>query len=95
MSYCEDCEYKNIILKWQWFDDKFDLITEREQPQIEIWPQGEQAVTLGSPFELRCRVQAGVPEPDVTWSRNGGRPLSSLAQIQPNNILRYFYGLIM
>ncbi|CAG9782356.1 unnamed protein product [Diatraea saccharalis] len=64
-------------------------IEKREEPQIEIWPQGEQAVTLGSPFELRCRIGAGVPEPDVTWSRNGGRALPPHAQILPNNILKF------
>ncbi|RVE42173.1 hypothetical protein evm_013174 [Chilo suppressalis] len=64
-------------------------VEKREEPQIEIWPSGEQAVTLGSPFELRCRVRAGVPEPTVTWSRNGGRPIAPHAQIQPNNILKF------
>ncbi|XP_049885171.1 basement membrane-specific heparan sulfate proteoglycan core protein-like isoform X3 [Pectinophora gossypiella] len=64
-------------------------IEKRERPRVEIWPQGEQAVPLGSQFELHCRVLGGVPAPDVTWDRNGGRALSPHVQIQKHNILRF------
>ncbi|XP_028173989.1 basement membrane-specific heparan sulfate proteoglycan core protein isoform X3 [Ostrinia furnacalis] len=64
-------------------------IEKRERPAVEIWPQGEQALNLGSSFELRCRVTAGVPEPTVTWSRSGGRQLSPYTQLQPYNILKF------
>ncbi|KAL0852381.1 hypothetical protein ABMA28_000578 [Loxostege sticticalis] len=64
-------------------------IEKREVPQVEIWPQGEQALNLGSSFDLLCRVKGGVPEPTVTWSRSGGRPLSPFVQLQPYNVLRF------
>lgn len=60
----------------------------REPPKVMIYPEGEQAVTLGGQHELQCRVVGGIPEPDVTWNRNGGRSLSPSTQLQPNNVLR-------
>lgn len=65
-----------------------NVFLERVPPRVEIRPQGEQSVTLGSQFEYHCRVLEGIPEPDVTWDRNGGRPLSPYAQLRPNNVLR-------
>ncbi|KAJ0183614.1 hypothetical protein K1T71_000037 [Dendrolimus kikuchii] len=67
----------------------FVEVERREPPRVEIWPPGEQAVSLGSQYELHCRVMAGIPEPDVMWSRNGGRELSRHVQILPQNILRF------
>lgn len=64
------------------------LFLGREPPQVDIWPQGEQPVPLGGQYELMCRVLGGIPTPDVTWNRNGGRPLSTFTQIQPQNVLK-------
>ncbi|CAH2103371.1 unnamed protein product [Euphydryas editha] len=64
-------------------------IERREAPRIDIYPQGENSVTLGSQYELNCYVNGGIPPPVVTWDRNGGRPLSQHVQILQNNILRF------
>nr|XP_037874357.1 basement membrane-specific heparan sulfate proteoglycan core protein isoform X3 [Bombyx mori] len=64
-------------------------IERRDPPQVDIWPQGERAVTLGTEYELICRVLGGVPEPDVMWSRGGSRPLSSYVHIRPQNTLKF------
>lgn len=61
----------------------------REPPVVEIWPQAEQAVPLGAQFEFRCQIKGGIPEPYITWDRNGGRQLSPHVQIQPQNVLRF------
>ncbi|KAI5637001.1 immunoglobulin domain-containing protein [Phthorimaea operculella] len=71
------------------FSYVYVTVTKRVEPRVEIWPQGEQAVTLGSQFEMHCRVLAGVPEPDITWSRSGGRPLSPHVQMLKQNVLRF------
>ncbi|KOB69320.1 Terribly reduced optic lobes [Operophtera brumata] len=57
---------------------------------VEVWPPGEQPVALGNTqFEFHCRVMSGIPVPDVTWSRAGGRALSPHVEIKPNNILKF------
>lgn len=61
----------------------------REPPRVEIWPQEQaQAVQLGGEHTLICRVLGGIPEPDVTWNRNGGRPLSRFTEIRPHHELK-------
>ncbi|XP_048488585.1 basement membrane-specific heparan sulfate proteoglycan core protein isoform X3 [Plutella xylostella] len=67
----------------------FVEIERREPPVVEIWPQAEQAVPLGAQFEFRCQIKGGIPEPYITWDRNGGRQLSPHVQIQPQNVLSF------
>ncbi|XP_060809746.1 basement membrane-specific heparan sulfate proteoglycan core protein isoform X4 [Amyelois transitella] len=62
-------------------------IEKREVPQVRIYPEDPQPVTIGDSYELHCRVLAGVPEPDVTWESS--RPMTPNAQILPNNILKF------
>nr|XP_026490200.1 basement membrane-specific heparan sulfate proteoglycan core protein isoform X1 [Vanessa tameamea] len=64
-------------------------IERREAPRVDIYPQGENSVTLGSQYELHCYVNGGIPPPVVTWDRNGGRPFSHHVEIQQNNKLRF------
>ncbi|KAM3968767.1 basement membrane-specific heparan sulfate proteoglycan core protein isoform 3-T3 [Aphomia sociella] len=64
-------------------------IEKREEPQVSIWPQEPNSVTIGTSFELLCQVLKGVPEPDVMWDREGGRPLTPSTQIQPHNVLKF------
>lgn len=64
-------------------------IERREPPRVEIWPPGEQAVPLDSQYEMHCRVLAGIPEPDILWSRSSGRSLSTHVQLLPHNILKF------
>ncbi|XP_047041100.1 basement membrane-specific heparan sulfate proteoglycan core protein-like isoform X2 [Helicoverpa zea] len=69
----------------------FVEIERREPPRVEIWPSDSkvQAVPLGGEHTLICRVMGGIPEPDVTWNRNGGRPLSRFTELQPHHELKF------
>lgn len=60
----------------------------REVARVQIYPKGENWVTLGTQYELHCYVEGGFPLPVITWDRNGGRSLSSHVQILQNNKLR-------
>ncbi|XP_037299981.1 basement membrane-specific heparan sulfate proteoglycan core protein isoform X7 [Manduca sexta] len=63
-------------------------IERREAPRVEIWPQGEQSVPIGSQFEFHCRTTGGIPEPALTWARGGSnRALSPHTHIRPNNLV--------
>ncbi|CAH0716594.1 unnamed protein product, partial [Brenthis ino] len=64
-------------------------IERREAPRVQIYPQGEKWVTLGTQYELHCIVEGGIPQPAVTWDRNGGRPFSQHVQILQNNRLSF------
>ncbi|XP_045541991.1 basement membrane-specific heparan sulfate proteoglycan core protein isoform X1 [Papilio machaon] len=64
-------------------------VEKREAPRVSVWPQGEQAVALGSPFMLMCRLLAGDPEPVVTWERAGGRSLAPHAHLESNHVLNF------
>ncbi|XP_072931305.1 basement membrane-specific heparan sulfate proteoglycan core protein [Epargyreus clarus] len=65
-------------------------IERRKAPRVQIWPQDTvHIVTLGSQYDLHCRVEGGIPEPYVTWDRSGGRALSPHVQIQKHNVLRF------
>lgn len=65
------------------------LFTARIPPKVEIWPQGELAVALGGQFEFHCRILAGVPTPEILWSRSRERPLSRSTHLQPHAVLKY------
>uniref|UniRef100_A0A2A4JZY4 Hemolin n=1 Tax=Heliothis virescens TaxID=7102 RepID=A0A2A4JZY4_HELVI len=69
----------------------FVEIERREPPRVEIWPSDSkvQAVPLGGEHTLICRVIGGIPEPDVTWNRNGGRPLSRFTELKPHHELKF------
>ncbi|XP_073960356.1 peroxidasin homolog [Choristoneura fumiferana] len=64
-------------------------IETRIPPKVEIWPQGELAVTLGGQFEFHCRVLAGVPPPEILWSRSRERSLSRSTHLQPQAVLKF------
>lgn len=55
----------------------FYLCVGREVPVLEVYPSTPQTITEGSPTLLQCRVMAGIPHPEITWSRKDGQPLSS------------------
>ncbi|KAJ8737484.1 hypothetical protein PYW08_000079 [Mythimna loreyi] len=69
----------------------FVEIERREAPKVEIWPpEGKvQSVPLGGEHVLTCRVTGGIPEPSVTWNRNGGRPLSKYTELTPHFELKF------
>ncbi|XP_052752510.1 basement membrane-specific heparan sulfate proteoglycan core protein isoform X3 [Galleria mellonella] len=67
----------------------FVQVEKREPPRVSIWPEEPNPVTIGTTFELRCQVLAGLPEPDVMWAREGGRSLTRTAQILPHHILKF------
>ncbi|CAK1554719.1 unnamed protein product [Leptosia nina] len=59
-------------------------IEKREAPRVEIYPPGENSVTLGSQYQIHCRVVGGIPAPVITWDKNRGQ-LSPHVEIQQNN----------
>ncbi|CAH4038666.1 unnamed protein product [Pieris brassicae] len=59
-------------------------IEKRVAPRLEIYPQGENYVTLGSQYQIHCRVTGGIPSPVITWDKNRGQ-LSPHVEIQQNN----------
>ncbi|XP_045489882.1 basement membrane-specific heparan sulfate proteoglycan core protein isoform X8 [Pieris rapae] len=59
-------------------------IEKREAPRLEIYPQGENYVTLGTQYQIHCRVTGGIPSPVITWDKNRGQ-LSPHVEIQQNN----------
>ncbi|XP_045509969.1 basement membrane-specific heparan sulfate proteoglycan core protein isoform X5 [Colias croceus] len=64
-------------------------IEKREPPRVEIYPPGENSVTLGSQHEIHCRVTGGIPAPIITWDKSKGREFSRHVQVQKNNILSF------
>ncbi|XP_038216733.1 basement membrane-specific heparan sulfate proteoglycan core protein-like isoform X4 [Zerene cesonia] len=64
-------------------------IEKREPPRVEIYPPGENSVTLGSQHEIHCRVMGGIPAPIITWDKSKGREFSRYVQVKKNNILSF------
>ncbi len=50
-------------------------VERREAPKIEIYPSETQTAIKGGSVLFQCRVMAGIPNPEVTWSRADGRSL--------------------
>ncbi|XP_031635070.1 basement membrane-specific heparan sulfate proteoglycan core protein isoform X6 [Contarinia nasturtii] len=51
-------------------------IEPREAPVVEIYPREPQTVRIGESAMLSCRAIAGIPTPNVIWSRSDRAPLS-------------------
>lgn len=64
------------------------FISAREAPILELYPQDIQTVILGGSADLQCRAKAGVPVPELRWSRQDNRPFASNIEQLPGGLLR-------
>ncbi|XP_050682975.1 basement membrane-specific heparan sulfate proteoglycan core protein isoform X5 [Leptidea sinapis] len=64
-------------------------IERREAPRVEIYPPGENFVSLGNQFQIHCRVLGGIPTPTVTWQKDRGGQLASHVEILQRNVLSF------
>ncbi|KAK0088927.1 hypothetical protein PV326_004677, partial [Microctonus aethiopoides] len=60
----------------------------RETPALELYPKNSQTVTLGGSLDIQCRVVAGLPLPEVHWSRQDGRIFAANIEQHHGGLLR-------
>ncbi|XP_031778282.1 basement membrane-specific heparan sulfate proteoglycan core protein isoform X4 [Nasonia vitripennis] len=60
----------------------------REMPVLQLHPMESQTVLEGGTADFHCRAIAGIPSPEIKWSRQDNRPLSPDSQIYPGGMLR-------
>ena len=60
----------------------------REAPRLEIFPEISQTITSGGSVLYQCRAVAGIPSPEITWTRLDRRPLTANTEILPGGVLR-------
>ncbi|XP_035741560.1 basement membrane-specific heparan sulfate proteoglycan core protein-like isoform X34 [Vespa mandarinia] len=61
----------------------------REIPVLELYPKDIQPVTLGGSADLQCRAIAGLPLPEIRWSRQDGRSFAPNIEQLPGGLLRF------
>ena len=60
----------------------------REAPRLEVYPEAEQTINVGDNVLFQCRAVAGIPSPEISWTRQGGRRLTSNAKVSSGGVLR-------
>ena len=60
----------------------------REAPRLEVYPQAEQTISVGGSVLYQCRAVAGIPSPEIQWTRQGGGRLTSNAEVLSGGVLR-------
>ena len=60
----------------------------REMPILQVYPKDSQTVLEGSTADFHCRATAGIPPPEIKWSRQNNQPLSHRAHIFSSGLLR-------
>jgi len=60
----------------------------REAPRLEVYPQAEQTISVGGSVLYQCRAVAGIPSPEIQWTRQGGSRLTSNAEVLSGGVLR-------
>lgn len=63
-------------------------IERREAPKLEIYPGDSQTATNGQSILFQCRVVAGIPNPEVTWTRVDGRPFPENVEVLNGGVIR-------
>ena len=67
----------------------FRLIAARP-PRVEIYPEPAQRVSTGQSVLFQCRVVAGIPNPEVRWTRPGGSTqFERNVEIMEGGVIRY------
>jgi hypothetical protein len=57
-------------------------------PLLQIYPQESQTALEGSTVDFHCRAIAGIPTPEIKWTRQDGRALGSNTQVISGGMLR-------
>lgn len=57
-------------------------------PILQIHPKESQKILEGGTADFHCRAIAGIPAPEIKWSRQDNRPLDLNTQIIPGGMLR-------
>ena len=60
----------------------------REAPRLEVYPEAEQTISVGGSVLYQCRAVAGIPSPEIQWTRQGGGRLTSNAEVLSGGVLR-------
>ncbi|XP_058809308.1 basement membrane-specific heparan sulfate proteoglycan core protein-like isoform X2 [Phymastichus coffea] len=60
----------------------------REMPVLQIYPNKTQTVLTGNTADFHCRAIAGIPVPEIKWSRQDQRPFGSNVQVISSGMLR-------
>lgn len=60
----------NFFDFWIW------VFIAREPPMLEVYPKETQVIRVDESAMLHCRATAGIPTPNITWSRRDRRPIS-------------------
>ena len=55
---------------------------------MEVYPQAEQTISVGGSVLYQCRAVAGIPSPEIQWTRQGGSRLTSNAEVLSGGVLR-------
>ncbi|XP_024936745.1 basement membrane-specific heparan sulfate proteoglycan core protein [Cephus cinctus] len=64
-------------------------VSRREAPAVELYPKEIQTVLLGGSADLQCRATAGIPVPEIHWSRKDGRRFNYNIEQLPGGVLRF------
>ncbi|KAJ8666823.1 hypothetical protein QAD02_008485, partial [Eretmocerus hayati] len=60
----------------------------RVMPVVEVFPQHQQTVLESSTVDFHCRSKAGIPTPEIRWTRQDGGRLGPNTQIMSGGVLR-------
>ncbi|XP_037089475.1 basement membrane-specific heparan sulfate proteoglycan core protein-like [Pollicipes pollicipes] len=60
-----------------------------EHPVVELYPATSQQVVSGGSALIQCRVTAGQPEPQLSWTRADGSPLPRSAEQVSGGVIRF------
>lgn len=63
-------------------------INRLEVPVLSIYPRPSQTIVAGNSAILQCRLDAGIPTPTLSWSRQNGAPLSPNIEKMSDGVLR-------
>ncbi|KAL1116702.1 hypothetical protein AAG570_005174 [Ranatra chinensis] len=64
-------------------------VERREPPSVELYPSTQQILSEGNSALLQCRVVAGIPTPNLYWSRANNASLPYSVQQLHNGVLKF------
>jgi len=62
----------------------------REAPEVELYPGGAVSAEPGASVLFQCRITAGNPPPEITWSRANSEVFSPNTEVtEANGVIRF------